>query len=229
MSEEAEPTVVQVTVGAPIERVWESLRDPDLIRLWHGWHYDDLDAEINVIFLKDADANEAAHTLQLSDGDRFELEAAEGGTVVRVVRAPYVPDTEWSQYYHEITEGWLSFLQQLRFMHELHPGETRRTLFLTGSGAQGAVDELLESVPATVGAAHYTAEHQRGLALPDLGPGLLVVAAKPPVAGDQGEVTADAMAIITTYGLDDEAFASEVEKWTAWWRSAYPEAAPAQV
>jgi hypothetical protein len=80
-----------------------------------------------------------------------------------------------------------------------------------------------------MGDTHYTAEHQRGLLLPELGPGLLVVAEKPPVAGEQGEVTADAMAIVTTYGLDDDIFASETERWTSWWQSAYPESVPAQV
>ena len=115
---EAPVPIVEVTVGAPIELVWQSLRDPELIKLWMGWHYDGLAAEISVIFGKKTQANEAEHTLQLGDGDRFELFERDGGTVVRMVRAPYVAGTEWSDYYHEITEGWLSFMQQLKFMHE---------------------------------------------------------------------------------------------------------------
>jgi hypothetical protein len=38
----------------------------------------------------------------------------------------------------------------------------------------------------------------------------------------------DAMAILTTYGLDEEQFAVESDRWTSWWRSGYPDAAPAQ-
>ena len=75
--------------------------------------------------------------------------------MVRITRAPFVPDTEWSAYYHEITEGWLSFLQQLRFMYEEHPGEARRTLFLSGTGT-GALAALEESIPTEAGQAWYS-------------------------------------------------------------------------
>ena len=230
MTEAEQPVVVEVTVAAPIERVWASLRDPDLIRLWHGWHYDELAQEIDVIFVKDAEADEAGHTLQLSDGDRFELVATAGGTMVRVVRAPYVPGTEWSEYYHEITEGWRSFLQQLRFMQDVHPGEQRRTIFLSGSGAAGTLDDLVTSVPSAVSETPYfVGDHQRGLLLPALGPGLLILASKPVAGDDRGRGLLDAMAIVTMYGLTEDDFAKEVERWSVWWRSGYPEAAPAQV
>jgi hypothetical protein len=36
------------------------------------------------------------------------------------------------------------------------------------------------------------------------------------------------MAIVTTYGLDDDAFAAERSRWESWWRSGYPKAEPAQ-
>ena len=68
-----EPAVIEVTVGAPVETVWESLRDHDLIKLWMGWHYDQLDAEIDVIFFQDAKADPDRHVLELGDGDRFEV------------------------------------------------------------------------------------------------------------------------------------------------------------
>ena len=226
---ESEPVVLEVTVGAPIGTVWASLRDPDLIKLWHGWHYDQLDDEITVIYGDRVEADESAYTLQLGDGDRFELTEAEAGTVVRIVRAPYVPGTEWSAYYSEITEGWLSFLQQLKFMHEQHPGESRRTIFFSGSGEAGALPLLVESLPTRAGEAAFTAAHQRGVVLPELGPGLLIVAAKPAVVDERGAQTADAMAIITTYGLPEKEFAAEVDRWTDWWRTAYPASDPAQV
>jgi hypothetical protein len=42
-------------------------------------------------------------------------------------------------------------------------------------------------------------------------------------------MAADAMAIITTYGLDDVAFDEQRETWTRWWRSVYPDAEPVAV
>ena len=38
--------VVDVTIAAPIERVWQALRDPALLAQWFGWDYDKLAAEI---------------------------------------------------------------------------------------------------------------------------------------------------------------------------------------
>ena len=34
--------VVDVTIAAPIERVWQALRDPALVAQWFGWDYDKL-------------------------------------------------------------------------------------------------------------------------------------------------------------------------------------------
>jgi hypothetical protein len=181
-----------------------------------------------VIFGKKTLANEAEHTLQLGDGDRFELFERDGGTVVRMVRAPYVAGTEWSDYYHEITEGWLSFMQQLKFMHEEHPGQERRTLFFAGTGAPEVSATLATSIPAQVGDVYYAADRQHGLTLPDLGPGLLIIGKKPPSEGKSEKAQVDAMAILTAYGLDDRQFAIECDRWTSWWRSGYPDAAPAQ-
>lgn len=225
---EAPGPVVEITVGAPIELVWQSLRDPELIKHWMGWHYEGLAAEIGVIFGKDAQANEVEHTLQLRDGDRFELSERGGRTVVRLVRAPYLAGTEWSDYYHEITEGWLSFTQQLKFMHEEHQAAERRTLFFAGTGTPEVSATLATSIPRQVADVYYAADHQRGLTLPDLGPGLLIIGRKPQGEGKSEGPQVDAMAILTTYGLDDEQFAIERDRWTSWWRSGYPDAVPAQ-
>lgn len=227
MSEASGP-VIEVTVGAPLELVWQSLSDPELITLWMGWHYDGLAAEIEMVFGEDARADEAEHTLLLPAGDRFELVEGDGGTVVRLVRAPYVAGTEWSDYYQEITEGWLTFLQQLRFMHEEHPGADRRTLYLAGTGPAEMSRRLATSIPARTGDVYYVADRQRGLVLPDLGPGLLIMARKLPGESGSEEAQVDATAILTVYGMADHEFARERERWTAWWQSGYPDAAPAQ-
>jgi uncharacterized protein YndB with AHSA1/START domain len=225
-----QPPTIEVTVAAPVATVWESLRNPDLIRRWHGWHYgEDLDKEIQLIFGNPESVDEANHVLVAGGSDRFELTEVPGGTRVRITRPPYVPDEEWSAYYDDITEGWTSFLQQLKFMHEVHPGEERRTIFLMARGPADGVPTLLKSPPVELGETWFQSAHQQGAVLPTLGPGLVITAAKDPVAGEEGPMGADAMVIITTYGLDDAAFDEQREAWTTWWRSVYPDAEPAAV
>ena len=65
--------VVDVTIAAPIERVWQALRDPALIAQWFGWDYDKLAEEIDGYFLGGAVEVEPGRRLDLG-GDVFELE-----------------------------------------------------------------------------------------------------------------------------------------------------------
>lgn len=216
-----ERPVIEVTIAAPVQAVWASLRDPALIRRWHGWHSEGLDDEIALIFGTEG-ADDEAHRLQANAGDLFEVDPVAGGSRVRITRAPYVPGDEWSAYYDDITEGWTSFLQQLKFMHERHPGEDRRTIFRMGRGEPDVPERLLSSVPTRVGDTWYTAERQQGRLLPDLGPGLLILVAKEPAADETGRIVVDASAIVTCYGLDDDRFAEEEDRWNSWWRGGYP-------
>jgi anti-anti-sigma factor len=48
------PFRVEVTVDAPRDEVWRALTEPEQIRDRFGWHYDGLEEEIDVIFVKDA-------------------------------------------------------------------------------------------------------------------------------------------------------------------------------
>ncbi len=71
----------------------------------------------------------------------------------------------------------------------------------------------------------FRTDHQLGLVLADLGPGLQVLAETPARPGkDPG-----AMAIVTTYGLDDDTFARERARWAMWWAADFPAAPPAVV
>jgi hypothetical protein len=171
---------VETTIAAPFERVWHALRDRDEIRRWHGWDYDGLDEEIEIIYFRDVAADEAAGTLTMADGSRFELERAGDATVVRVRMASE------NDGYDEIREGWLSFVMQLRFALERHPGEDRRTLKRSASAHEPSGEEL------------YRSDHQTGVIVDEYGPGLVIR-------------YANGMTIVTTYGLDDDAFA-ELER-----------------
>ncbi|MEV5965422.1 SRPBCC domain-containing protein [Kribbella sp. NPDC051952] len=229
---EKTPQIV-VTVAAPVEAVWQALREKEKIRHWHGWEYEGtsggLDEEIDLIYF--TRAVEDGTTLTLGDGDRFVVEPVEGGSRITLTRAPHGANPEWEAYYDDITEGWTTFLHQLGFALEQHPSEVRRTLFYSGTGALSPITELGIS-PGPAGSSYeldligeqakgqvwYTSEHQIGLTVDAWGNGLLVLSHIPP-----GDVKPDGatMAVLTLYGdVDREALDA---RWTTWWRSRYPE------
>jgi len=173
-----DPVIVEVTIAAPVADVWRALRDPDQIRRWHGWDYDGIEHEIAEIYVTGAKASENDLTLDTGAG-RFELEPlTETTTRVTVTRAAPAGQDGWHGIYDEINEGWLSFTQQLRFYLERHSGEERRTLHVD------------HQVPIPEGEPWFSSEHQTGVLLGDFG--LLTVA--------------HGRTIVSTYGLDDEAF-----------------------
>ena len=217
-----EPVRIEVTVDAPAAEIWASLRDPARIRRWHGWEYDQLDEEIRMIFLDDVTADEDTLTLVAAGGDRFELQPSGHRTRVILTRAEGAGAADTGE--DDVTEGWLIFLHQLKFLHERQPDDVRRTLFFAGHGDPGALPRLLHTVPADVGPTWYSTGHHQGVVLPDLGPGLLITVGKPSVTDQAGRSTVDAMAVVTMYGLLNGEFGIQRDIWTAWWHSAYPDA-----
>src|SRR5688572_3649988 len=109
----------EVLIDADPEEVWHALRDRAQIRRWHGWHADSLDEEIEIIYF--SKVTEDGHTLTLGT-DTFTVIAKDGRTLLRMVRAPKGENPEWDAYYEDINEGWTTFMQQLRFALERHPG-----------------------------------------------------------------------------------------------------------
>jgi uncharacterized protein YndB with AHSA1/START domain len=210
---------IEVTIGAPVDTVWRALRDPDQVRRWHGWHFDGLDEEIKLIYQAGAHETDQPYVLVVEPDDLFELEEVEGGTLVRIIRSKPDPNSEWAAYYDDVTEGWISFLNQLRFMLERHPGDARRTVFFSAESSAVTPDTLISDSPAATGQRWFSADNQRGVVVDDLGPGLLIVGTT-----SKG----GAMAILTTYGQDDAAFERTREEWAAWWRTHHADA-PAPV
>ena len=140
---EPDRIAVETSIAAPFETVWHALRDPASIRRWHGWEYDGLDTEIAEIYLHGVKADEPAGTIAIAEGSRFVVEDHGPQTVVRVTMAAPAGDAGWEEFYDDIREGWTSFVHQLRFALERHPGEDRRTLQLDGAGPRPLVPAAL--------------------------------------------------------------------------------------
>ncbi|MGQ0661490.1 SRPBCC family protein [Sphingosinicella sp.] len=239
---EAKPTVdrvlVEMTIAASAGAVWDALKDPAKIYNWHGWDDPSLKEEIDYIYV-DAIRDEAAMVMGFEGfGDRFEVEARGEGSVLRVVRA-MPADAEWSDVYEDMTEGWISFVQQLRFGIERHDLGPRRALYLGGSakpdgsapiaalgltGLRDLADGEAVSVDLPTGEhvdgqVWHRTSWQVGLTMPQWGDGLLIVTDK--------SVTDKApdgrgMAVLTVYGFSDEEFAALERRWRTWWDERYP-------
>jgi hypothetical protein len=239
---------IEVTIAAPADEVWRALRDPELIRRWHGWHFDGLDEEIRLIYVDHvAEEDPGNHVLVLQDSDRFTLHPAPGGgTVVRVTRAPRGSNPEWDAYYDDITEGWITFLEQLRFGLERHGLAERRTLFLAGQlrdagQPMAAALGLAEAAELPVGAAYRAtaptgdelagevfarSAHQLAVTVAGLGDGLIVVGQQVP---GPSRPTGGVMLVLTAYGTTEADFAALERRWTGWWDTVRAETPAAPV
>lgn len=235
--------VVDVTIAAPIERVWEALRDPALLAQWFGWDYEQLAAEIEVIFRTGGAEVEPGRRLDLG-GDVFELEAAGSETRVRLVRAEPPASDTWDGVYDDVDEGWRTFVAQLAFWLEAQHGvarevSPRRTVYLAGHREQPdgptliaaaglaaiasvAVGDRYEATAATgetlAGTVRYRTEHQLGLSVDAWGPGLLVLAGRPP---SPKSPHGGGFALLTTFGASDEGLAWLRGAWSAAWGAAF--------
>jgi hypothetical protein len=241
-SSDTRRVVVDVTIAAPIDRVWQALRDPALLAQWFGWDYDQLAAEIEMIFAG-ADVEVAPGRLGLG-GDAFLVEAVGGATRVRLVRADAPASDTWDGVYDDVDEGWRTFVAQLAFWLEVQQGvgrdtSPRRTVYLAGhresadspalAAAAGlaaiasmAIGDRYEVTAATgerlAGAVRFRSQHQLGLSVDGWGPGLLVLAGRPP---SPKSPHGGGFALMTTFGASADAIARLTGAWSATWRGAF--------
>ncbi|WP_461189049.1 SRPBCC family protein [Arthrobacter sp. Z4-13] len=235
---------LSAVINADAPQVWTMLREPSKVAQWHGWQAEDLDAEIKEIYFS-TDVEEAPdHTsLTVHGGDIFELRPVPQGTLVSVTRAAVDHNSEWATWDEDITQGWLTFLQQLRFALERHPHGKRHTLFLQIPGGPGsAIDKLgLAGLPSRgedyqltlatgeeiSGKVWYRTNHQVGLTVhsyADHGDGLLVIADQ--VAIDDVRPDGGSMVIASTYGLGAGRLDSIRTSWDSWRAENYPTSEP---
>jgi hypothetical protein len=157
---------------------------------------------------------------------------------VRLIRSAPASDVSWKGIYDDVVEGWITFVQQLRFAMERHRGAERRTLFLYGraraAGTRLPGDALGFGALSTVlvgeryaittafgerleGTVWFRTAYQMGITVDAFGDGLLIPNDRPQTGQSPhggGNV------VITTYGLSDRAFADE-ERWRRWWTATY--------
>lgn len=238
----ADQPLIEVSIAAAPAELWRALRDPTVIRRWHGWDFDGLDEEIRTIFLTGVTEDPDALAFQIHGGDRFSLHPAGDVTVVRITRGPREADSEWAAYYDDITEGWRTFAEQLRFAVERHDLAERRTVVFDGVLADSQPPAKALGLAAVaglpVGSAYraeaatgdelqgrvwYRSDAQLGLTVDGAGDGLLVLALQP---DGEHRPTGGALVLLTTYGLDGDTFTALQARWTAWWnevsRSPHP-------
>lgn len=214
---EQKPFVVEVSIDAPADAVWRAVSDPAEIRQWFGWDYPSLDDEIKYIFIDHATAvppvrleMEGMHTIEIvPDGSR---------TVVRVVCASGLADARWDDIYDALEEGWRTFFHQLRYYLERGAGKQRRTLYLTGTAS--APDVLAALDAAAPGEPWQESRHQRAVVPAADGVDLVSLISPRPLQDAQ---PAKVAVTVSTYGLDDAAFAALRSDWESRWTALVPE------
>jgi hypothetical protein len=231
---------LSVVINADAPQVWIMLREPAKVAQWHGWETDELAAEINEIYFGKDVVEAPDHTsLTTNGGDVFDLKPVPGGTQVSVTRAALDHNSEWAAWDEDITQGWLTFLQQLRFALEHHPHGSRHTLCFEVPGGHGsAIENLgLSDVPkpgepyqltlATgeeiSGKVWYRSNHQVGLTVhgyAEHGDGLLIVADQPVIKDVRPD--GGARVIASTYDLGAHQLDSIRSSWDGWRAENYP-------
>lgn len=129
-----EPFELRITLPAPAPTVWAHLRRPELIRRWHGWETDGLDDEIQSVYLDCARVDVEDRSVRIG-GHLFELMEAGSETTLTVTRCNPVDGSDWSAYYTDIDQGWISFLEQLRLVLKRQPEGPRGGWIRSGEQA----------------------------------------------------------------------------------------------
>lgn len=245
MSSVPDSVVVEVTVAATADEAWDALRDSARTAQWFGWDAETLEGEIAYIFQDHATADDAGRVLRFSGvPDRYEVEdIGEGRSAVRLIRAgKQRSQSEWGAFYDDMIQGWITFTHQLALYLDRHRTGQRRTIYLTGQAndpqtlppsAAMALESIRSAAPGSryaveaageqlTGEVRFATALQTGLTVEGWGDGLLVLVDRPSAEGQP----AAGWAVLTTYGLSDDAFHALETRWKAWWTARYPDERP---
>ena len=236
--------VVSVDIPLPGDVVWDHVRKPELIRRWYGWDRDDLDEDIERIFVEHAEVEHdhvpgtSIRRLRWHHHEDLELRCRDdnpGHTLVTVHRAGRDLSVSFDGVRDVVDENWISSVEQLRFALTVHPGEERRTLAIHGldagprhdplmfraglHGARGApigghVEATRPDGTKVGGTVVYRTDLQFGVWLHGIAESLLVIQ-EVPVASHPPHGAINA--ILTRFGLSDELQAEAERRWAGWW------------
>jgi uncharacterized protein YndB with AHSA1/START domain len=198
-----EPFRIETTVDASQATVWRHFTEPALIGQWFGWDYPGIADEIKMIFVDQAERKPPGRIDMDDDQVLTITPAGDDRSVVRIV-SPGEPTDDFDG----IAEGWRQFFEQLRFL--LDRGLTgRRTVYLTARAAPAGLAAGLDAGPVW-----HESRFQRMTV--DAAGHLVALVTQAPVDSTE---PADAMVTISTFGLDDAAFAAAEEGWTTRWKA----------
>ena len=197
------PYEVEVSLTAGRDEVWDTVTQPPALHQWFGWDYDGLDAEIQQIFVDEATLW-APERMGWADGSYLEVSGDDDRSRVRAVREGPVPADP--DQYDAIEEGWRSFLIQLKHFVDQRPKGRRRTLYLTGETTGRQAMSLVDG--------EWTNVSLRTASTVDPDGHLVVI------SGHLHLTARDAARVevtVSTFGLDDNAFAATRDEWTKRW------------
>jgi uncharacterized protein YndB with AHSA1/START domain len=198
--EQQKPFRVEVTIAASQDVVWRALTEPQEIREWFGWDYDQIEPEIRFIFVEHA-TPEPPDRIVFGNGSHIEVVADGTRTIVRAIFPGPLDSAEWEDVYDGIEEGWRQFFEQLRYLLEAAPKGKRRTVYLSGR----------TQTPTLDGATWHESRYQR-----------MVVDETGHLVGTHEDGAGKVAVTVSTYGLDDASFAAVREEWAQRW-AAVPE------
>ena len=199
------PFRVEVAVDAPRDAVWRAFTEPEQIRHWFGWDYDGLEDEIRYIFVDHATLVPPG-LINLEPDGTIELEPLDADrTLIRAIKPGDLDAAEWKDVYGDIEEGWITFFNQLRHRVARHPDARRRMVIRSGPAIPTRL--VLPGEP------WHQSRYQRGA---EVDGSLAIVFTKAPLTSAE---PAETMLLVTTYDLDDGAYAAAESRWAAWWES----------
>jgi hypothetical protein len=109
--------------------VWQHLRDPELLRRWFGWHGAEFENEIAGLSGGFSVVEDEGRAVAIGD-HRMSLHDVATGTELRLSRFQ-----ESGADDVEIDEGWVTFLEQLRYVVTVRPAGARHTCMISGAPA----------------------------------------------------------------------------------------------
>jgi hypothetical protein len=179
---------------APPATVWQHLREPELLRRWFGWHGPEFEDEIAGLSGGFSAVEREGRAVAIGD-HRMVLQEVDPGTELRVSRVG-----ESDKHGIEIDEGWVTFLEQLRYVMTVQPAGARHTLMVPGAPATDIPWEHEEWASST---------HQRTVLVPAWGQ-VQVATVRPAAGGPATRV------VVNGYGRTDDEAAEQHAAVTEW-------------